>query len=83
MAGHKASGFDNYLVLNSLPSSSNCMKTIRTSKGLIKLGFNAVSVIENDIVNPKHMKFFRSKCHSWVVKKHTKRKKNSTQFIEK
>ena len=26
MVGHNASGFDNYIVLNSLPSSYNCIK---------------------------------------------------------
>ena len=31
MSGHNASGFHNYIVLNSLPSSHKCMKIIKTS----------------------------------------------------
>ena len=35
MVGHNASGFDNYIVLNSLPSSYKCIKIFKTSRGLI------------------------------------------------
>ena len=63
MVGDNASGFDNYIVLNSLPSSCKCIKRIKTSRGLKILSFKAGSVIENDRENPKYMKFVCSKCH--------------------
>ena len=31
---HNASGFDNYIVLNSLPSSYKCIKIFKTSRRL-------------------------------------------------
>ena len=63
MVGHNASGFDNYFVLNSSPSSYKCIKTYKTSRGLIKLSFKASSVMEDDREIPKYMKFVCSKCH--------------------
>ena len=48
MVGHNASDCDNYIVLNSLPSSYKCIKIIKTSRGLLKLSFTAGSVIEDD-----------------------------------
>ena len=61
--GHNASGFDNYIVLNSLPSSDKCIKIIKTSRILTKLSFKRGSVYEDDKEIPKHMKFVCSKCH--------------------
>ena len=46
MVGHNASAFDNYIVLNSLPSSYKCIKILKTSRGLIKLSFKVGSVIK-------------------------------------
>ena len=66
MFGHNASIFDIYIVLNSIPSSYKCIKIIKTSRGLIKLSFNAGSVIENDREFPNFMKIVCSKCHSSV-----------------
>ena len=63
MVGHNASGFDNNIVLNSLPSSYKCIKVNKTSRGLIKLSLKAGSVIEDDREIPKYMKFVCSKCH--------------------
>ena len=63
MVGHTASGFDGYIVLNSLPSSKNCIKILKTSRGLLKLSFKAGSLIENDSEIPKHIKFVCSKYH--------------------
>ena len=57
MFGHNASGFDNYIVLSSLPSSCECIKRIKTPRGLKKLSFRASSVIKNDRESPKYMKF--------------------------
>ena len=50
---HNASGFDNYIVLNSLPESYTSVKTIETSSGLIKLSFRAGSVYEDGGEVPK------------------------------
>ena len=63
MVGHNASGFDNYSVLNSLPSSYKCIKINKTSRGLITLGLKAGSVIDDGREIPKYMKFVCSKCH--------------------
>ena len=63
MVGHYASGFDNYNVVISLPSSYKCINIIKTSIGLIKLSFKAGFVIEDDKEIPKYMKFVCSKCH--------------------
>ena len=48
LVGHNASRFDNYIVLNSLPSSYMCIRIIKTSRGLIKLSFEAASVNEDN-----------------------------------
>ena len=48
MVGHNAPGFDNCIVLNSLPSSYKRIELIKTSRVLIKLSFEAGFVIEND-----------------------------------
>ena len=63
--GHKASGFNNYFVLNSIPSSYKFVKIIKTSRRLIKLGLKAGSAIEDDKKIPKYMQFVSSKCHLW------------------
>ena len=63
IVGHNASGFQNYIVLNSLPSSYKCVKLIKTPRGLIKISFKAGSVIENDIEILKCIKLVCSKCH--------------------
>ena len=53
MNGHNASDFDYYIVLNSLPNCYNCIKVIKTSRGLIKLSLKASSVVKNDREIPK------------------------------
>ena len=61
--GHNASGFDNYIVLNSLPSTYKCIKTIKTTGGLKKTSFKVVSVYEDDREILNYMKFDCSECH--------------------
>ena len=61
--GHNASGFDNYIVLNSLPKSYTSIKLMKTSPGSIKLSFRAGSVYEDDRETPKYATFVCSKCH--------------------
>ena len=63
LVGHNASGFDSYFVINSLPSSSNCMRKVKTSRGMIKLSFKAGTKFENDKEIPRYMKLVCSKCH--------------------
>ena len=46
IVGHHASGFDNYIVLNSLPRSYKSIKVKKTSRCLLKLIFKAASVIK-------------------------------------
>ena len=53
--GHNASDFDNYLVLNSLPSSYKCTKIFKTSRGSLELSVKAGSVVEDDRQNPKYI----------------------------
>ena len=59
MVGDNASGFDNYIVLNSLRSSK---KIIKTSRGIIKLCSKVDSIAEKEIEIPIYMKFVCSKC---------------------
>ena len=71
MVGHNASDFDNYIVLNSLPSFSKCIKIFKTTGGTIKLSFKAGSVIEDKRENPIYMKFVCSKSRiSGSLRKH-------------
>ena len=76
MIGHNASGLDNYIVLNSIPSSYKCIKIIKTTKRLIKLSFKAGSAIEDDREIPKYMKFVCSKCHISGSLKSIQKEKN-------
>ena len=45
LIGHNAAGFDNAIVLNSLPKTYT-RKVIQTSRGLLKVSFRAGSVYE-------------------------------------
>ena len=51
MVGHKASGFDNYIVLNSLPKPFTCIIRSKTSRSFFKLSFRAGSVYEDERKN--------------------------------
>ena len=63
VVGHNASGFDNHIVLNSLPKPYTSVKIIKTSRRLIKLSSRAGSLWEDDRETPKYAKFVCSKCH--------------------
>ena len=65
LIGHSASGFDNAIVLNSLPKeyTDKNMKIIKTSRGFLKLSFRVGTVYENDKEIPQYMKFVCSKVH--------------------
>ena len=63
LIGHNAAGFDNAIVLNSLPKTYT-PKVIHTSRGLLKVSFRARSVYdENNREIPQYMKFVCSKVH--------------------
>ena len=61
--GPNANGFDNYVVLNPLPKSHTSVKTMKTSRGLIKLGSRAGSVWEDDKEKPSYVKLVCPKSH--------------------
>ena len=63
MVGHNASGFDKYIVVNSLPKSYTSEKILKTSRRLIKLSFKDGFANENGREILKKLKFVCSKCH--------------------
>ena len=75
LIGHNASGFDNAIVLNSLPKeyTNKNMKIIKTSRGFLKLSFRVGTIYENNKEIPQYMKFVCSKVHiSGSLKKYKK-----------
>ena len=48
VVGHNASGFDNYIVLNSLPKPYTTVRMIKTSRWLKKIRFGVGPVYEDD-----------------------------------
>ena len=65
LIGHNASGFDNAVVLNSLPKeyTNKNTKIIHTSRGFLKISFRVGTVYEDDRELPKYIKFVCSKVH--------------------
>ena len=64
LLGHNASGFDNAIVLNSLPNT--CFpQVVHTSRGFLKVSFKVGSVYDYDDNReiPQYMKFVCSKVH--------------------
>ena len=60
---HNASGFDNVIVLNSLPKTY-FPKIIHTSRGILKLSFRVGTIYDNNNEEiPQYMKFVCSKVH--------------------
>ena len=85
LIGHKASGFDNAIVLNSLSKeyTDKNMKIIKTSRGFLKLSFRVGTVYEDDKEIPQYMKFVCSKVHiSGSLKKIQKEYKIQPQLIK-
>ena len=63
LIAHNASGFDNVIVLNSLPKTY-FQKIIHTSRGILKLSFRVGSVYDNNNKEiPQYMNFVCSKVH--------------------
>ena len=65
LIGHNASGFDNAIVLNSLPKeyTDKNMKIMKTSLGFLKLSFRVGTFHEDNKEKPRYMKFVCSKVH--------------------
>ena len=63
LIGHNASGFDNAVVLNSLPKeyTNKNMEIIKTSPRFLKLSFRVGTVYDDDREIPQYMKFVCSK----------------------
>ena len=63
LVAHNSSGFDSWLVLNSLVKEITELKTIKTARGLISLpircAFETVSTVEV----PQYVKFTCTKSH--------------------
>ena len=63
LIGHNASGFDNAIVLYSLPKTY-FPKIIHTSRGFLKVSFRVGTIYgENNREIPQYMKFFCYKVH--------------------
>ena len=63
LIAHNASGFDNVIVLNSLPKTY-FPKILHTSRGILKLSFGVGSIHDNNNKEiPQYMKFVCSKVH--------------------
>ena len=65
LVAHNSSGFDSWVVLNSLVKEITELKIIKTARGLISLsfrcGFKVVNTCEGEV--PQYVKFTCSKCH--------------------
>ena len=63
MVAHNSSGFDSWVVLNSLIKQIAELKFIKTSRGLIYLSFRCGVKIVNAVEVPQYIKFTCSKSH--------------------
>ena len=70
LIGQNASGFDNAIVLISLPKefTNKNMKIIKKSRGFLKLSFRVGTVYEDDKEISQYMKFVCSKAHLRIFK---------------
>ena len=63
LVAHNSSGFDSWVVLNSLVKDITELKFIKTARGLISLSFRCGAKIVNTCEVPQYVKFTRSKSH--------------------
>ena len=63
LVAHISSGFDSWVVLNSLIKEITELKIIKTTRGLISLSFRCVVRIVNTVEVPQYVKFTCSKSH--------------------
>ena len=63
LVAHNSSGFDSWVVLNSLVKEITNLKIIKTARGLISLSFRCGVKIVNTCEIPQYVKFTCSKSH--------------------
>ena len=63
LVAHNSSGFDSWVVLNSLVKEITELKIIKTARGLISLSFRCGAKIVNTCEVPQYVKFTCSKSH--------------------
>ena len=63
LVAHNSSGFDSWVVLNSLLKDITELKIIKTARGLISLSFRCGFKIVNTVEEPQYVKFTCSKSH--------------------
>ena len=63
LVAHNSSGFDSWVVLNSLVKEITELKIIKTARGLISLSFRCGFKIVNTVEVPQNVKFTCSKSH--------------------
>ena len=63
LVAHNSSGFDSWVVLNSLIKEITDLKIIKTARGLISLSFRCGVKIVNTVEVPQYVKFTCSKSH--------------------
>ena len=63
LISHNSSGFDSWVVLNSLVKEITDLKIIKTARGLISLSFRCGVKIVNTCEVPQYVKFTCSKSH--------------------
>ena len=63
LVAHNSSGFDSWVVLNSLVKDITELKILKTARGLISLSFRCGVKIVNTCEVPQYVKFACSKSH--------------------
>ena len=63
LVAHNSSGFDSWVVLNSLVKEITDLKILKTARGLISLSFRCGFKIVNTVEVPQYVKFTCSKSH--------------------
>ena len=63
LVAHNSSGFDSWVVLNSLIKEITDLKFIKTARGLISLSFRCGVKVVNTVKVPQYVKFTCSKSH--------------------
>ena len=63
LVAHNSSGFDSWVVLNSLSKEITDLKILKTARGLISLSFRCGVKIVNTFEVPQYVKFTCSKSH--------------------
>ena len=63
LVAHNSSGFDSWIVLNSLIKDITDLKIIKTARGLISLSFKCGVKIVNTCEVPQYVKFTCTKSH--------------------